>query len=57
MIRPERIEVLPETRLCVTCSIAGEPVVVLNVPRRVPAGFHGNFVAGQTAVPGAGRER
>jgi carotenoid cleavage dioxygenase len=26
-------------------DIAGEPAAVLKVPRRVPAGFHGNFVA------------
>jgi carotenoid cleavage dioxygenase-like enzyme len=28
-------------------DIAGEPAAVLKVPRRVPAGFHGNFVAAQ----------
>jgi carotenoid cleavage dioxygenase len=25
-------------------DIAGEPAAVLKVPRRVPPGFHGNFV-------------
>ena len=29
-------------------DIAGEPVTVLKLPRRVPAGFHGNFVAAST---------
>lgn len=26
-------------------DIAGEPATVLKLPRRVPPGFHGNFVA------------
>jgi carotenoid cleavage dioxygenase-like enzyme len=32
-------------------DIAGEPAAVLKLPRRVPGGFHGNFVADSESVP------